>query len=278
MNFLTSIWRYLNLLSLDVVFGAMAGMLFFADLLDVSLPFVLYLVLGLAVWGIYTLDHLIDAKKIAHLASSERHRFHQKHFLLLSIIFLIVVVTGMAMVICLEHLRFIFLPGLIFAAFMLIWMGSIQFLYKRGVWLKEVSTAVFYVLGISMAPFFSIFPNEIPNEFFLLLTAYFLLASINLFILSYIDEKNDAQDKLGSALQLMSSNFLRRFIFSLSSGTVIFLIVVFFWVPSFYKIHTCILLILVLFHALEFSKKNDSYHIREKLEASFLLPLLLLLL
>lgn len=277
MNFLTSVWRHLNLLSLDVVFGAMAGMLFFADLVDVSLPFVLYVVLGLAVWGIYTLDHLIDAKKIAHLASSERHRFHQKYFTVLNIILAIVVIAGLAMVIYLEKLRFILLPGIVFAGGMLLWMGLLQFFENKFAWLKEVSTAVFYVLGISLAPFFSLFPNEVPNEFYFILLGYVLLASINLYMLSYIDEKSDAKDELGSALQLISKIALGRFILLLSTGTVIYLVAVFILVPSYYRIHSSILLIVVLFHVLEFYKKNDQ-NIRKKLEASFLLPLVLLIL
>ena len=250
---------------------------FFADLLDVSLPFVLYVVLGMAVWGIYTLDHLIDAKKIVHLASSERHRFHQKHFALLFIILVIVVLSGFGLVICSENLHFIFLPGVIFAVGMLLWMGSLQFFEKKLAWLKEISTAVFYVLGISLAPFFSTWPNEVPIEFFIILTAYILLAAINLYMLSYIDEITDAKDELGSAMQLMGKIVLERFILLLSTGTIIYLVGVFILVPSYYRIHASILLLLVLFHSLEFYKKNDQ-NIRKKLEASFLLPLVLLIL
>ncbi|RZS95016.1 hypothetical protein [Cecembia calidifontis] len=277
MNFLTSIWRVLNLLSLDVVFGAMAGMLFFADLLDVSLPFVLYVVLGMAVWGIYTLDHLIDAKRIVHLASSDRHRFHQKHFVSLCIILAIVVLSGFGLMICFESLHFIFFPGVIFAGGMVLWMGFLQFFEKKLAWLKEISTAVFYAIGISLAPFFSVFPNEVPVEFFLILIAYILLAGINLFMLSYIDEKSDAQDKLGSALLLMSKIVLRRFILLLSMGAIIYLVGVFILVPSYYRIHVSVLLLLVLFHVFEFNRENGQ-NIRERLEASFLLPLVLLVL
>ena len=39
--------------------------------------------LGLTVWIIYTIDHLRDAKKISHQASTERHRFHQRNFRIL---------------------------------------------------------------------------------------------------------------------------------------------------------------------------------------------------
>lgn len=277
MNFLISIWRHLNLLSLDVVFGAMAGMFFFADLLDVSLPSALYLVLAMAVWGMYSMDHLIDAKKITHLASSERHRFHQRYFVLLIILLALVTLTGLVMVILFEKLQFMLFPGIIFAGIMLFWMGLLLLFEKKIAWLKEISTAFFYVSGISLAPFLSHFPNEIPKEFYFIFVAYILLAAINLYILSYIDEKYDARDDLGSALQLLSKIALGRFILLLSIGTIIYLVAAFILVPSYYRIHCSILLIVTLFHILEFYKKNKK-NIRKKLEASFLLPWVLLIL
>lgn len=54
-------YRYLNALSLDVVLGGVISGLFFAKLLEVTLPSQVLVELALAVWVIYTLDHLWDA-------------------------------------------------------------------------------------------------------------------------------------------------------------------------------------------------------------------------
>ena len=78
MEIFRKILLYLNLLSLDVVLGAMAGMLFFSDLLEVNIAGSVYFLLGLAVWSIYTLDHLMDARSAINKPQSPRHQLHQK--------------------------------------------------------------------------------------------------------------------------------------------------------------------------------------------------------
>lgn len=276
MNLMASIWRLINLLSLDVVFGAMAGMLFFVDLLDVQVPGTLYIVLGMAVWCIYTLDHLLDGRKITHWASSERHRFHQKYAKPLSVLLVLMILSGLGIVIYVERLHFMLIPGAILGTMVVLWMGMLYALGKKASWLKEVSTAIFYVAGISLAPFFSMFPNTFPKAFFLLAIGYFLLAAINLYILSYLDAQHDDKDDLGSALALVSKKGLKKFILLVSSGTVIYLLFLLIIFPSYYRLHSSILLILVIFHVLEFYRSGN-HRLREKLEASFLLPLILLI-
>src|SRR5690554_6802588 len=76
----------LQILSIDIVLGACAGMLFFDRLIGADLRMLLYVLLGLAVWCIYTFDHLLDAKQIKKTASTPRHAFHQKHFRTLAIL------------------------------------------------------------------------------------------------------------------------------------------------------------------------------------------------
>lgn len=275
MNLLKTIWRYLNLLSLDVVVGAMAGMLFFSDVLGVSLPLGLYGLLGMAVWAVYTADHLMDARRVKNTAVSERHRYHQKKFNLLSIVLVIVSISGFLFVVMIDNFRFILIPGIALAVCMLLWMGSIHILGRKIAWLKEFSTALFYVLGISLAPFFSIYQAGVPIYFYLFLSGYFLVALLNLFILSFIDEEVDKLDGFGSALSILNKSDLERLILVLASiGGFIFFIALFL-LPSFFKIHTLILLVLISFHIKEFYQR-DIPQTRKKLEAIFLLPLILL--
>src|SRR5688572_9142526 len=91
-------YRLMNILSIDVVAGATVSALFFAKIFDVQVrPFGL-LALGVTVWAIYTLDHLRDAKKIRHEASTERHRFHQRHFKVLTVLLCAAVLIDIVLV------------------------------------------------------------------------------------------------------------------------------------------------------------------------------------
>ena len=73
-------FRFINNLSLDLVAATCICSLFLARVLDQPLPPAVVLALALAVWAIYTADHLLDAWLIPHPASTERHAFHQRHF------------------------------------------------------------------------------------------------------------------------------------------------------------------------------------------------------
>jgi hypothetical protein len=275
MKFFLRVWFFLSMLSIDVVLGAMAGMVFFSDLLEVNLPFILYLLLGLAVWSIYTLDHLLDAKKIKHNASSDRHHFHQRYSKQLGFFLGIVVVLGLGLSFNHKALDVIVWPALTLGALMAMVMGLIYFSGKKLSWLKELMTAGFYVLGIVLAPFFFLNAEKVTLYFYFFVLAYFILACLNLYILSFDDQEKDQRDGLGTVLQWISSLKLKRIIlitFIFGVGLTLTLLVV---VPSFYKIHAGILLLLMVFHIYEFYKDQNLY-LRQKLEASFLFPYLLL--
>jgi 4-hydroxybenzoate polyprenyltransferase len=270
----------INLLSLDVVLGACAGMYFFSDLLDVNSPFLTYVLLGLAVWGIYTIDHLLDAKFTGRTAISKRHRFHQQYFKTIIIIWLLLILLGLCLLMLFPQIQFIVLPGSVLALVMVFWMGFIRWIGERASWMKEISTAVFYVAGIVLVPVL-LAPNEIIDHFFyLFFGAYSVLAWINLLILSFLDREGDRIDGYGSVLVIISKRQLSNLIWILGILLTGLMIILLFWIPSYYKIHCSLLLIMVLFHLLQFSsqKQNNKDSIRQKLEASFILPLILLLL
>lgn len=269
----------INLLSVDVVLGACAGMYFFSDLLDVSSPILAYVLLGLSVWGIYTFDHLLDAKFTERTAISKRHRYHQQFFKAILIIWVFLILTGVGILLLFPRIHFTVLPGSILALVMIFWMGLLRWIGEKASWLKEISTAIFYVAGIVLVPVL-LLPIEITDHYFyLLLGAYTVLAWINLLILSFLDQEGDKIDGYGSVLVIISKNQLTYLIWVLGILLSGFLIVLLFWIPSFYKIHSSLLLIMVLFHLLQFSSgnQNNKDSIRQKLEASFMLPLILLL-
>jgi hypothetical protein len=73
------LWLWPNLLSLDAPLVAVAWQWLFAVSMKVKLPTGVYLVLGLTVWIIYTVDRLFDAERLTDVEkSTARHRFHRK--------------------------------------------------------------------------------------------------------------------------------------------------------------------------------------------------------
>ncbi|WP_373521411.1 hypothetical protein [Aquiflexum sp.] len=278
MKAFTRTLYFFNLLSIDVVFGSMAGMYFFSEILETSCPLLSYFLLGFAVWGIYTLDHLVDAKLAKEKATSPRHQFHQKYFRLISISWLLVMLIGFLLLIFFSEIYFTIIPGIILALSMALWMGCLKWFGEKASWLKEISTAGFYVSGITLVPWILKSPDFDPKIYFLLVLAYLIIAFLNLLILSFIDQKGDERDKFGSILVLFTKTQISSLIWYLGVFCLIFLIIILFWQPSFFRIHTSLLLLMLLFHLIQFASiGKDVAVVRQKLEAVFILPLVLLL-
>src|SRR4051812_9177927 len=89
-NYLSAVryYRIFNLLSLDVALGAVISAAFLGRILHVNILPQGFILLGIVVWLIYTADHLLDAWSMREAATSERHRFHQKNFISILIVFL----------------------------------------------------------------------------------------------------------------------------------------------------------------------------------------------
>src|SRR5690606_11649255 len=119
-NRLHTFYRYLQTLSIDIVLGACAGMLFFDRLIEAELNLIVYLLLGLAVWCIYTFDHLLDARQIGKHASTFRHAFHQEHFKVLSIFLGLIGSVGLILALNLLKINDILILGLGMGALILL--------------------------------------------------------------------------------------------------------------------------------------------------------------
>src|SRR6218665_3126042 len=143
------IYRLVNILSLDVAGGAVVCALFFARLFGVTILPQGLLSLGLAVWIIYTTDHLLDAWRLKKEASTMRHRFHQRHFRVLFI--LLCVASSVELVLILFLRKSVFYGGLYLS-------GGVIFYILINRWLKyfkEVTAALLYSAGV-LLPVFSL--------------------------------------------------------------------------------------------------------------------------
>lgn len=184
MKFLNSVYQYINILSFDVVVGAVISALFFARLLDVPADAHVLAALALTVWIIYTVDHLRDARAIPTIASTDRHRFHQRYFRVITVI--------VGMVVVIDSVLILYLPMPVLLAGVV--LGFIVFIYL--VWqrylkfLKEFFVAVLYTAGVLLPALtvreFNVLPIHI-----LIFVKFFITALMNLLLFSLVDFKED---------------------------------------------------------------------------------------
>lgn len=271
------LWQYISFLSLDVVFGAMGGMLFFSGLLDVHIAAEIYLLLGTAVWCIYTGDHLLDARQARELVSP-RHQFHQKYQWILLIEVFVFAVLGIG-----SAMRFLGWGKELYYSVLLglLILGMMILLRKAGKaagLLKELSTAVFYVLGVAWIPLLRTDRMELHWKSLSFLACYMALAFLNLLMLSLLDQKEDRTQGFSSAASILGSEKLETLVKRLNLILIFLGLVGSIFLQSYYRPYSFVLLGMVLVHYLTFFNKQISPEAkRKRMEAAFLIPWLLLL-
>jgi hypothetical protein len=129
-----------------------------------------------------------------------------------------------------------------------------------------------------MVPWLLKNPDFNTEIFYLMVSAYLMLAFLNLLILSYMDQRVDERDGFGSILVILTKSQLSHLIWFLRIFGVVFLVVIFFWQPSYFKIHISMVLLMFLSHLIQFGSNPKNVEVaRQKMEAVFILPLILLL-
>jgi hypothetical protein len=271
------LWSLISILSLDVVLGAMGGMYFFQQMLDVSLPIAIYFLLACAVWVVYTVDHLVDAGASTSAQFSDRHAFHQRYriFLVTAVILVSVVCVCIVWFIPVTHLV---LPYGIGLSFLIACWYSLLFFFKSNLsFLKEILIAFFYTVGISLAPFI-IEQHSLSPMDGLISGLYFFTALINLSILSFFDRKYDQKHNFGSIGSFLTELQHKRFCLILMYITLSLLIISLALASSYYKIYFGILLLMVAIHYREFNNSSrGQVGKRWLMEIAFSLPWILLL-
>lgn len=201
--------HFVQNLSLDITLGAVISSLFLAEVMDVAINWHMMLGLAIAIWLIYTVDHLWDARRVEGKAVNPRHAFHQKHGK--PIIVFAIVLFGIGL-----YNTFL-LPwptirlGLILVAF-----SGLYFLYLR--WTrsnaqKELFAALVYTAGIATAPISQLEGFE--TSYLWILVEFLLLAYANLLIIPLYEEALDVNDKKPSIATRLGGKEVRRRIFML---------------------------------------------------------------
>lgn len=158
---------------------------------QIAMPITVYVALGAAVWLIYTLDHLIDARRTTN-PSNPRHLFHQKHFQTL------LLTAGGVLILSLWNIYFLpeavikngaVLSSIAIAYLILVW-------WIKQLWVKELVVAIVYAFGIYLAPL-TLKPFVGPDDV-LVVGQLGLIAFLNLMVFSFYDKERDVQDGFNS--------------------------------------------------------------------------------
>jgi hypothetical protein len=181
-------------LSLDVALGALGGGCMAVAYLGISMPWAWYVLLPLAVWVIYTSDHLLDAQRLGERASTGRHRFHVKYLVPLSLI------AGAVALFCLG-LALVFLGevgvlfGLAMGGLVVVHLMIVRVVGTRTSKLlaKELGVAVVYALGIWGLPLL-VSEQMLTASGLIPCFQFLLLALVNLLEFSLFEFETDALD------------------------------------------------------------------------------------
>lgn len=177
---LKTIYAWFRLLSIDIVLGAVAGLIYFSKILKIRPPVYWVIAFVLAVWLIYLTDHLLDAIK-----NKQIHSFFYKHSL--NIIMFLACLSGVlgALIFFLFPLKLLFfsaLPGVCTMAYL-----CFAFYYPK-ILLKEVIIAILYVSSFFIFPIY--LGVEISIAVVFSVITYGALVLANVLIFSLLGTKN----------------------------------------------------------------------------------------
>ena len=178
-----------------------------AEYLDQKMPWAWYVVLPLAVWAIYTGDHLLDAFRLKENASTPRHRFHYRNFQLLSIITLSMVVVCLGLALLYLGQMGIFF-GLGMGALVLLHLALVKLVGERTspFLVKEFGVALIYTLGIWGLPILNA-GLWLDGMAILPMVQFLLLALANLLAFSLFEHDLDEADGQTSFVRALGKPF-----------------------------------------------------------------------
>lgn len=191
MNMIKRLFSYFRLLSLDVVLGACVSTMFVAKCLSVDLPIMVVIELAIAVWIIYTADHLLDGNKSQEVPLTDRHQFHIVNQQALLTALVLMVVLGVVIAFQLPYE--VVANGLILVGCVVAYFIGLKIIGTKPSVYKEPLVAMAYAIGVFLGPV-SLLSVIDYNGVILLFAIYLFMAFCNLLIFSiyelHIDEKD----------------------------------------------------------------------------------------
>lgn len=184
-----------RLLSVDVALAALGGGVMACRLLGAWPHRTFFVLLPLSVWTVYTMDHLLDARRMGLDAATPRHRFHRRHLHALALL------CGAAMIACLAlALAGLSWIGVGFGVGMFGLFVGHELLVKLAggraspLLMKELGVAVVFTAGAWGLPWMLSVSQGRPIGISAILACvqYLLLALVNLIEFSIFEQRLDA--------------------------------------------------------------------------------------
>ncbi len=270
-------YRYVNALSLDVVSGAVISSLFFAKLFEVSLPGIILVTLALAVWTIYTMDHLWDAHRSQNPEKTFRHLFHQNNFLALSVLVVLGIAAGVVM---LWYLPTITRAWGIALTLVVIGYFIIVGYQQKSMYHKEIIVALVYTCGVIVGPF-SLYQGTLTTPHILVTIQFAVLAFSNLLLFSYFEMEIDLHQNFGSLPRSIGKSTARSLVMGLLLFVMLTVLVCWLTCPEQDVIKNSQWIILLMSFSLmaiykwsEFFRQHDRYRFLG--DGIFFIPVLVL--
>lgn len=273
---------FIQNLSLDVTAGAIICSLYVAKLFAVRLETTMLIGLGVAIWLIYTIDHLFDARKGNGNSTNLRHAFHRKYFKLISGVAIIVFIIGV--------FNLYYLPwattklGLILALLVIIYIGSLHLLKLKKTLHKEFLAAMIYSFGVFVAPLSLLEQWDFFGLYVFIV--FFLIVLSNLLIFPIFEYENDLINKnqsivtlYGKAIVTKLAGIILAINVLLIVGGMLYLIPTVtgtHWLNSEFILFLMTLVLVLLLMFQPFFQNKDRY--RWVGDGIFFLPLIYLLL
>ncbi|HEY3403146.1 MAG TPA: hypothetical protein VGK59_07155 [Ohtaekwangia sp.] len=257
-------YRWLNVLSIDVALGSACSALFFSKLFQVTiLPYGL-IALAVTVWVIYTVDHLLDARKIAQPASTTRHHFHQTNFRVLVKLVLIAVIMNSVLIF------FIRKPVLLAGVFLFAGVGFYLLVQQYMKVSKEIVIALLYTIGVAL-PSMAVTDLPVSEWPWLILVQFFLTALTNLILFAWFDRERDQKDKRSSVATAIGEQGSR---YILSALLVTSILITFFSTYTIASVFILVgnLILLIIFMKRSLFEQHDRFRLLG--DAIFFIPLL----
>ena len=185
---------FFQVLSLDITIGTLAVGLFAVHLFGVTANPVWWIILPLAVWTVYTADHLADGYRQKENSNIYRHDFHYRYRkILIPLIAITGISAGVLALVFLEPA--VIRGGLILSAMILLYLLLLFFSAKKSNFYfhKELFIAFAYTAGIFLAPLAwygkaPCFSKILP------IIILFLLAWVESVMVSFFDYEDDLAD------------------------------------------------------------------------------------
>lgn len=265
--------HFVQNLSLDITAGAIISCMFLAEVLEVEVTNTMLIGLGIAIWLIYTIDHLLDARKVKGEATNPRHAFHQRFYNPILALALLAFIGGL--------INCFFLPeSTLILGFCLSIASALYFLYLKLNKVhrqKELFAALVYTLGIFIAPL----SLRLQLDWFvgIMLLQFFLLAYANLLLFPLYELETDALEGMNSIARRKGGQYTERMLRMVLGLNLIISSLIIVLTEDFYRVEMIIFAmnfaLIMLMSKAQFLKRYQLYRILG--DGIFFLPGLYLL-